>query len=198
MSDEPAKKEPREVSPEEYRQMVSSGNTHAAKYAAPPPYFKTFLPLIVIVGCLLLGFVGGMEYQKGKTTNTSSTAAGRNGAAGGYGQFGGRGARRGGFGQVTAVSNNSITVQNSRTGAAQTYNITSSTTVTNNGASASVGDIKTGDTVIVRTDPTDTSTATTIAINPSFGGGAGAPEPSSQGTSDDTSGGSSADGSSTI
>lgn len=71
---------------------------------------------------------------------------------------------------VTAISSTSITVKNERTNATSTYAITSSTQILNNGANATISDIKTGDTVRVRASNTDTNTAAEIEINPSFRG----------------------------
>lgn len=68
-------------------------------------------------------------------------------------------------GTVTAVSSNSITVKTAR-GTTVTYNITSSTTVDNNGSSASVSDIKVGDTVSVRQTADTTGDAASIQLNP--------------------------------
>jgi hypothetical protein len=134
-----------------------------------------------VVGAIIfgsLGFVGGIQYEKRNIPSpVASAAAGTAGA--GAGGFAGRGAgaagqrRAGVFGTVSAVSATSITVNETRTNSTQTLAITSATTVTNAGASASVSDIQVGDTAIIMTSASDTSTATTISINPSFGGGRG-------------------------
>jgi len=125
--------------------------------------------VIILCG---LSFYGGVSYQKhhAKATPAANTNIGSNGAGG----FGGSGARRsGGFGQVTAVSSTSITVSNQRTGASTTYSITSSTTITDSGQSVTTSDIQTGDTVLVTTSGSGSTTATAILVNPSFGGGLG-------------------------
>jgi hypothetical protein len=198
MSDKPADNEPREVSPEEYRQMVSTGQIN--KKQKTPVYLRkgsnmpTILAVVICVS-LLFGFFGGIAYEKGKvkTTNIASTsnASGING----QNRFGGPGGfRRGGgaIGAVTAVSDSSITVNNQRTGSDQTFKITSSTTILSNGNSATASDIKTGDTVLIRTSTSDTSTATSILINPSFGGA----QPDNGGTPNQSNDNSSTDGSS--
>ncbi len=166
----PAKDVPerREVSPEEYQHMVSSGQIMKPRRTYALPAALTGLVLIV----LLVGFFSGVAYQKGKTGTTSRTAVtgiDQNGAMGANG-FGGGMRSPGSTGEVTAVSDSSITVNNVRSGSPQTFKITGSTTVTDNGKTASVGDIETGDTVMIRTGSSDTGTVTSIMLNPSFGG----------------------------
>lgn len=143
---------------------------------------------LVLLLVIVLGFVGGLHYEKShqRQANMKQTAmrggrfsGGVNGGfGGGYGQSGrtgGRnGAMRGGvFGQVTAVSATSVTVQNARTGSASALTISSSTTVTNNGQTAAISDIKTGDNVLVRTSTTDTKQAVQIMLNPQVHGRGG-------------------------
>lgn len=130
--------------------------------------------LVVVVA--IAGFLGGMAYQKGhqKAASGNAFASGNNSQfpSGGFGGSGpGGGQMPGGFGTVTAVSDSSITVQNTRSGSSTTYSITSSTTVTNNGSTAAVSDIKAGDTVIVQTSSSDSTTATQIIDNPNINGG---------------------------
>lgn len=124
----------------------------------------------LVVG-LIGGFVGGMQVGK-----SSGTVADGTGAFGGQSQQGGPGGmmrRMGAFGTVTAVSSSSITIQDQMQGVTTTYAITSSTTVTDNGSSASVDDIKVDDTVMIQTDSSSSSdgaTATSIMLNPSMRG----------------------------
>ena len=179
----------REVSPEEYRRMQAGrqeqpmnsrqagGSYELPRFLRSPQWPRTVLSMAVVLVSLLIGFAGGVHYQKQQTTS-GAEAASQSGAAGnrfsGQGAYGGRGFHRsGGVGTVSAVSGSSITIQNARTGSSQTFKITSSTTITNNGASTSASDIQAGDTVLIRTSSTDTSAAMSIAINPSFGGGPG-------------------------
>ena len=80
----------------------------------------------------------------------------------------GRGVSRtlsGSTGTVTTVSSSSISIKTAR-GTTITYGITSSTTVSNNGSSASVSDIKVGDTVSIRQANDTTGNASTIELNP--------------------------------
>ena len=72
---------------------------------------------------------------------------------------------RGGVGgQVTAVSDTSITVSGPNGDTTLTINDT--TTVTNDGATAAASDMKTGDTVVITKDSSDASIAKRIVINP--------------------------------
>lgn len=158
------------VSGEEYQRMKHS--VKSTKTVAVPTRIIGFIVAAIVL--LGLGFVGGMTYQKHNTKSpvtSASTAAARSG----FGGSGGFSRRSGSFGQVTAISTTSITLNNERTGASTTYAITSSTTITDNGQTVATSDIQTGDTVVVMTSTTDTTTATSIVVNPSFGGGATTP-----------------------
>lgn len=173
----------KEVSAEEYQQMIASGQLRTAR----PDYTKPLVWVVVIIAAIGIGFAGGMSYQKGKSTTPSTTATTSGfGSSSANGQGFGAMRRGGSFGSVTAVSDSSISVKNDRTGSTDTFKITSSTTVTNNGSSASISDIKVGDTVMIRTDTSDTSTATGITLNPSFGGAPASPDNSSDSTSTST------------
>lgn len=162
--------------------MVSTGK---AKSAIKPTYAK--YGVIAVVALVLCGvsFGAGINYQKGKQTTNSTASANTNGQfpSQGGGQGGFRGGQRPNIGEVTAVASDSITVQDSRSSSSQTFKITSSTTVQEDGSAASVSDIKTGDTVLVVADSSDSSTAAQIMLNPSFGppgGGSTQSSPSSQ------------------
>jgi len=131
------------------------------------------IALLIALG----GFYSGVHYQKGRQKNTAATSnQSATGSGFGGGNFGGGFRRQGNanrlIGTVSAISSTSITVQ-SRTGTSKTLAITSSTTITNNGATASASDIQTGDTVFVTIDSSKTANAASIALNPSFGGGQG-------------------------
>lgn len=152
--------------------------------------FIRFIPLfaavIVVSG---LSFLGGMQYQQSKNTGTSGQqTAIANAKSGLFGSNnadmpdGPRTMFRGAMGQVTTISATSISVKNDRTSENETFGITSDTVITNNGATASAGDIKIGDTVMVRASSSNSKQATRISINPSMNdfdsgpqsGGAGA------------------------
>jgi hypothetical protein len=123
--------------------------------------------LLIVFG--LGGFFGGIQYEKGHETSISASQrlAGGSYGGGGFGQFDGQ---RPTFGTVTAISATSISIDNSRTGSTSTFAITSSTSITDNGQSASLSSIQTGDTVIVIASSSNSSDASRIMVNPSFGG----------------------------
>jgi hypothetical protein len=153
------------VSGEEYKAMLINNN----QTKRPNKLIIGIVAVVVLCG---LSFYGGIAYQKGKKTTSTATASGQANSPGGRG-FGGRMGLV--VGQVTAISPASISVNNSRTGVNTTLVITSSTTITNNGQTDTVSDIKVGDSVLARKDPSNASQASLIDINPSFGGGAAAP-----------------------
>ena len=142
------------------------------------------IPVALLVVGLGAGFIGGMSYQKHHQSSTTSSSANQMGTAGGFGGRGGGGFRNSlrAVGTVTAVDSSSISIQERRTGTTTAYTISSSTTVTNNGQSASVSDIKVGDTVVLTKASSTSQAATQINLNPSFGGAGAAPS-SSTGTS---------------
>lgn len=131
-----------------------------------------FLGLVVLCG---LSFYGGVAYQKGKKigVTTASTSSLRNS------QFG-PGNRMNGArpisGEVTTVSATGITINNTFTGAATTFSVTSSTKISNNDQTATINDIKSGDTVAIIAATGSTTEASQILINPSFGRGGAAPQ----------------------
>jgi hypothetical protein len=138
--------------------------------AKPKNQTAQFL-IVALISALIFG---GLGYWIGKGTSNNSLTSANAGTSGGGG-FGGNGSfrRMGGIGSVTAVSPTSITINNTRTNAATTYTIDSSTSITNNGATATAADIKVGDNVLVSTASATSTAATRILINPSFGGGGG-------------------------
>jgi hypothetical protein len=152
--------------------MDEEKTTSSKKSASKPSLLTTGTLLAGIAIALVVGiggFIGGMQFQKGKAA--PSVAAGtsdfsRSGFAGGRnGQ-----AMNGSFGAVTAVSATSISVQDRRSSTAKTYNIISTTTITSSGAAATTSDIAVGDNVIVRTASASSTDATSIAVNPTMGG----------------------------
>lgn len=125
---------------------------------------------VVAVATGVIGFVSGIQFQKG---NSSSSVANQQGGFGGQGGMGGRGMRNGSFGEVTAVSDSSITIttrerfnqnNSSSTSTSKTFTIYSSTTVTVDGSRGSVSDIKTGDTVMIEASSSDSSVAASIRV----------------------------------
>lgn len=112
----------------------------------------------------------------------------------GNGVMGSDGGMRGGgtMGTVTAVTSDSIVVEDTRQNTTVTYAITSDTTVTDDGTTASVSDIAVGDTVLIRATSTSSSsssdgsattkTASSIVLNPSMQSGPGNQSSSSSST----------------
>lgn len=143
--------------------------THQSK--APLIGIAVALGLIVLLVGAGSGFLAGLAV--GKHTNGRSALGVQSPLYGGrqaptyQGQMG-RGVSRTFFsttGTVTDVSSSSISVKTNR-GTTVTYVITSSTTVSNGGNSASVSDIKVGDTVSVRQTTDTTGDVASIQINP--------------------------------
>ena len=164
----------RELTPSEYEEITSSrgsksSSNNYAKYG------------IILVSALVLcgiSFWSGTAYQKSKQSNVVSNASNGSGSqtmgmgsgpAGGPGG-GFRNGQRPNIGEVTAISADSITIQDSRSNSTQTFKITSATTIQNNGATAAASDIKAGDTALVIADSSDATTASQIMLNPSFNG----------------------------
>jgi len=159
------------VSGEKHQEMQHTSSGSVNKVTVTTRSLFAVVAVVILCG---LSFAGGMAYQKHRTRSAQVSTAGNasTGFSGGHGGFAG-GHHLGGFGQVTAVSSSSITITNQRTNASTTYTITSSTTITDNGQTVSASDIQTGDTVIITTSGSGSTTATRILVNPSFGGGSG-------------------------
>lgn len=68
------------------------------------------------------------------------------------------------IGTVTAVSSTSISANDARSGSESTKTINSSTTISNNGAGATVNDINVGDQVLIQTSSSDASIATLLVL----------------------------------
>ncbi len=76
-----------------------------------------------------------------------------------------RSMRAGSLSKVTAVSADSLTVTNDRTGGSTTYKLNDSTSITKaDGTRAAATDIKAGDTVAVRVNSSDSAVATSVAL----------------------------------
>jgi len=165
------------VSGEEYQAM--SRNTPPQGHQVSIPMKAVGAVIVVIILCGL-SFLGGESYGKNHAPKAATTTSAFGGSGSSSGGFGGGGVRHGGgFGQVSAVSSSSITVQNPRSGTSTTYSITSSTTITDNSQTVPASDIQVGDTVIIQVASSGSTTATTILVNPSVGGGGGNPSSSS-------------------
>jgi hypothetical protein len=148
------------------------------------PNLKNSTSQFLLVGLISALLFGGIGYELGHSANKAMPNTLPGGQQAG-GNFGGRRFGQGSLGTVSAISSTSITVNDSRSGTAKTYTINSSTSIANNGASATVGDISDGTTVLVTPSTTDASIASRIMLNPSFGGG-NLPSSSSSGSSSDS------------
>ena len=160
-------------------------HTHGDSVHTATKYIAAALAVVVVGGG---GFFAGTQYANAHQTNQANAA----GVGGGFGDqngqsgFGssGRMGRMGSFGTVTAASSTSITISvtqgppdqqdsSSSSSTSKTYAITSSTKITNNGSTVTAGSIATGDTVMIRADSSNSETAASILVNPSFGGAGG-------------------------
>ena len=144
------------------------------------PISKIALPILGVIVLCGLSFWGGAAY--GKNGNKSDAlGSAQSSRFGGLGSPGGM--RQGGeIGSATAVSDTSLTVKNLRTGESKSYTINSTTTVSDNGTDSAVSNIKTGNTVLVEASSSDSSVASRIILNPSFGGSMGPGSQSSTNT----------------
>jgi hypothetical protein len=159
------------ISGEEYQAMSQKKPTKAGHEVSLSVH--TIGAIVIVVLLCIVSFLGGSIYGKHIAPKTTVTSASSSAGAGG-GSAGREGFRNGGgFGQVTAVSSSSITLQNPRSGTSTTYSITSSTTITDNGQTVAASSIQTGDTVIIEVASSGSTVAKTILVNPNFGGGGG-------------------------
>jgi len=124
---------------------------------------KIFIGIVGVLIIAGLSFWGGTKYHSGAKVATNVSARSFAGGAGGAGGPGGYG---GGFGSVTAISSTSISTQNARSGTTTTYAITSSTVITDNGATVTYSDVQVGDTVIVKPSSSSSTTAADIIVIP--------------------------------
>jgi uncharacterized protein (UPF0333 family) len=171
---------------EEKENYYSTGKVQHTKTNAPTKSFTNpLLAIVVLIIVAVTAFFGGVAYEKGNTKKTPAASHNALSSINGYGSKGSYSGQRPILGSVTAVSSSSISVQDERTGTTSTLAITSSTVITNNGATVAASSISVGDTVAVRASMTNTNQASTILVNPSFGGGSGS-SPSSPSSSSDS------------
>lgn len=143
----------------------------------------------------VIGFVGGIQFQKGTNSSSVANQGGFGNGQGGMG--GGMGMRNGSFGTVTAVSDSSITItvmrggpdsssSSSSSSTTKTYTINSSTKITVDGSTGSVSDIATGDTVMIEADSDDSSIAASIRVGMGGMPGQGQTQSATNSTSSET------------
>lgn len=147
----------------------TSPDTHQPSVHAKTLTPKIVLAVLVLIAAAGIGFYGGVAYQRQHQTVASNRLNAPSTGQAGFGR--GRFASNRVVGQVTAISPTSISIQNSRTGSSVTLAISSSTTITSNGQTATTGDIQVGSTVFATENSSNTSQAMSILVNPSFGGG---------------------------
>lgn len=119
----------------------------------------------------IIGFASGVQFQKLASNNRSSNQTARLNQ---QREFGPRSMMRNGtFGEVTAISDTSITVStrqrfnssnNSSTATTKTYTINTSTKITIDGTTGKASDIKTGDEVMITPSASDSSVASGIRV----------------------------------
>jgi hypothetical protein len=132
----------------------------------------------------VIGFAGGVVFERGAqrmadappfmhrgftqygdSLGPNDRSYARPGIANGMREQMGRQSRQTGIvGAVSSISDQSITVNDTRTNTTVTLNITNDTTVTKQGVAAKASDIKPGSRVMVRTSTGSANTATTIDI----------------------------------
>lgn len=115
----------------------------------------------IIVALIVLpvaGFFAGMQYQKQTTP-----AAAANSSKFGNGP---RMIRNRAVGTVKSIDSGSITVTDRLSSTDKTYTLTSSTTYKNGTSAAQASDVKTGDTVMLTLDSSDSTKVTTVTVNP--------------------------------
>ncbi len=173
-----------------------AAHTPTHEYSAPefdtkpdpqrPKYNLSISRNVLVAAAVVLGvglsFIAGAQFEKHRGIETvSGLHAGTmdTDRSNGMGEGGRYGARMGGAGTVTAVSSSSITItlrsfgpDSNNSGTSKTYTIDSSTEITINGSTGSVSDIKTGDTVFVRTSSSSSTIATRISVGDMPGPGA--------------------------
>ncbi len=159
--------------------MTEQKNTEVVERPVAAPVTKRPFPtggiiaIAAVVALLtgIIGFASGVQFQKLANNNRADNQAqGLNGQP----EFGGRGImRNGAFGEVTAISDTSITVStrqrfnssnNSSTSTTKTYTINSSTEITIDGATAKASDIKIGNEVMIEPSTSDSTIAASIRV----------------------------------
>jgi hypothetical protein len=163
-----------QISGEEHQRLHSTSSQQVRRNPAP-----VAVAIIVVLALMIISFFLGLQYEKkhAPKTATGVTNTSRGGlGSGGFGGGAGRGNRGDNvIGTVTAITSGSITVDNSFSGSSTTLSISSATTITDNDQSVTISDIQTGDKVLITKSSSTSTTATSIDVNPSFGGQGQAP-----------------------
>lgn len=170
-----------------------SGEEHAATTSTMNQTKKTdqrkfIIPTIIAVLIFVVGFFGGIEYQKNQTsvkTQANDAPSQNDGPGGGFQVGPGGGGRmnmRGGIGEVTAISESSISVKDSFNDSTTTYDISDNTTITKDGKNIDTSGIQVGDRAIVQASSSNSKQAARIIINPTMPGNGQGPAGQTQTT----------------
>ncbi len=153
---------------------VDAGGAAIEKFVVPaggsktPPTLTTITVSGIAVGdnIVVQGTVSGATITATKITD---------GVMGGPGGFRGRHAPLGNDGNINAINGTTITMQEEANEGGASYNVDASkATVTNNGAAATISDLKVGDKIFVRGTVTGTNVAaTTVSVGHPVGMGMG-------------------------
>ena len=138
------------------------------------PNHAKLMGLAGLLIAAVIGFAGGVVFERGAHRMVGPPPFERAGNRYGHPAYGpdmdgrgmmGRQSRQAGIvGTVSSVSDQSITVNDTRTNTTVTLSITKDTTITKQGATAKTSDIKQGSRVMVRTSTDSANTATAIDI----------------------------------
>lgn len=150
---------------------------------------------IAIGGGLIIGiasFAGGIQFARLTNQTTTNPLSQNSREPGSRSRLNANGA----FGEVTAISDSSITIatrerfnsgNTSNTATTKTYTINSATTITVNGSTGTISDIKSGDTVMVEASTSDSSLAASIRVGMGRMGGPMGQQQATDNSTDDTS-----------
>lgn len=148
---------------QEFQPTSVSSQPVAKKRSVKVPVI--WIAIVIVIG--VLGFFGGVRYEKHHLPKQSSNVSARGMfPGGGYGFRDKSGLRV--IGQVSSINSSSITVQGN-SGSSTTYSITGDTKIIDNGQDVNASDIQSGDTVIITKSSSSSSAAQQITVAPNFG-----------------------------
>lgn len=131
-----------------------SEHEHSQTKSTKLPTKKIVFASIVILLIAAVGFYVGTRYQKSR--DVADAEAQKNAAQIAATPI---------IGKVTEISDKKIAIKLTKSGKSNSYNITSSTTVTNNGKKANASDIQKDQSVIILTTPGKPNDARRISIS---------------------------------
>jgi hypothetical protein len=127
---------------------------------------QTIAKLLLVAVLLVLAFIGGVFYSNHQNRAIALIGGDSVMHAGGSGLV----RRNGIIGNITAVSSSTITLTSLRSDQSKTYKLNSSTKIIDDGQIVQTNQLNIGEKAIVITSSATTDTATTIIVNPAFGG----------------------------